>query len=117
MGYDPEIFGPAPGIDPGGYGNDPWRRSHPYGSSLSGGFWCPAPNWTVLKESGYATLKTTSMVMMLFIGGKFFSALFYFKGVAPPEFTMMHIYRGIIPFVLLQLFSIALLCLFPSLVT
>ncbi|MFN2358273.1 MAG: TRAP transporter large permease subunit [Desulfotignum sp.] len=161
-------------------------------------------NWTVLKESAYATLKTTSMVMMLFIGGKFFSAvflsmgggdvvadlligsgmnqwiilfimmfivfimgmfidwaaillvtvpiflpiaielgfdplwfslllcvnlqtsfltppfgyaLFYFKGVAPPEFTMMHIYRGIMPFVLLQLISIAMLCLFPSLVT
>ena len=161
-------------------------------------------NWTVLKESAYATMKTTSMVMMLFIGGKFFSAvflsmgggdvvadlligsgmnqwiilfimmfivfimgmfidwaaillvtvpiflpiaielgfdplwfslllcvnlqtsfltppfgyaLFYFKGVAPPEYTMMHIYRGIIPFVLLQLISIALLCLFPAIVT
>jgi tripartite ATP-independent transporter DctM subunit len=160
--------------------------------------------WIVLKESAYATLKTTSMVMMLFIGGKFFSAvflsmgggdvvadlligsgmnewivlfimmfivfimgmfidwaaillvtvpiflpiaielgfdplwfslllcvnlqtsfltppfgyaLFYFKGVAPSEFTMMHIYRGIVPFVLLQLISIGLLCLFPSLVT
>jgi len=160
--------------------------------------------WTVLKESAYATLKTTSMVMMLFIGGKFFSvvflgmgggdvvadllvgsgmnrwivlfimmfivfimgmfidwaaillvtvpiflpigielgfdplwfslllcvnlqtsfltppfgyALFYFKGVAPSEFTMMHIYRGITPFVLLQLISMAILCLFPSLVT
>lgn len=161
-------------------------------------------NLTVLKESAHATLKTTSMVMMLFIGGKFFStvflsmgggdvvadlligsgmnrwlilafmmfivfimgmfidwaaillitvpifmpiamelefdplwfsllmcvnlqtsflsppfgyALFYFKGVAPEEYTMMHIYKGIIPFVLLQLVSIALLCIFPSLVT
>jgi hypothetical protein len=26
-----------------------------------------------------------------------------FKGVAPPEYTMMHIYRGIMPFVMLQL--------------
>jgi tripartite ATP-independent transporter DctM subunit len=161
-------------------------------------------NWTVLKESAYATMKTTSMVMMLFIGGKFFSAvflsmgggdvvadlligsgmnewivlfimmfivfimgmfidwaaillvtvpiflpiaielgfdplwfslllcvnlqtsfltppfgyaLFYFKGVAPAGYSMMHIYRGIMPFVLLQLISIALLCLFPSLIT
>lgn len=161
-------------------------------------------NWTVLKESAYATMKTTAMVMMLFIGGKFFSAvflsmgggdvvadlligsgmnewivlfimmfivfimgmfidwaaillvtvpiflpiaielgfdplwfslllcvnlqtsfltppfgyaLFYFKGVAPAGFSMMHIYRGIIPFVLLQLISIALLCLFPSIIT
>jgi tripartite ATP-independent transporter DctM subunit len=161
-------------------------------------------NWTVLKESAYATMKTTSMVMMLFIGGKFFSAvflsmgggdvvadlligsgmnewivlfimmfivfimgmfidwaaillvtvpiflpiaielgfdplwfslllcvnlqtsfltppfgyaLFYFKGVAPAGYSMMHIYRGIMPFVLLQLLSIALLCLFPSIIT
>jgi tripartite ATP-independent transporter DctM subunit len=161
-------------------------------------------NWTVLKESAYATMKTTSMVMMLFIGGKFFSAvflsmgggdvvadlligsgmnewivlfimmfivfimgmfidwaaillvtvpiflpiaielgfdplwfslllcvnlqtsfltppfgyaLFYFKGVAPAGYSMMHIYRGIVPFVILQLISIVLLCLFPSIVT
>lgn len=158
----------------------------------------------VLKESAFATLKTTSMVMMLFIGGKFFStvflsmgggdvvadlligsgmnrwtvlaimmlivflmgmfidwaaillvtvpiflpialelgfdplwfsllmcvnlqtsfltppfgyALFYFKGVAPDGFTMMHIYKGIMPFVLLQVVSLAILCLFPAIVT
>jgi tripartite ATP-independent transporter DctM subunit len=160
--------------------------------------------WDVIKHSAFSTMKTTAMVMMLFIGGKFFSsvflsmgggdvvadlligsglnrwvvllimmlivflmgmfidwaaillvtvpifmpiameldfnplwfsmllcvnlqtsfltppfgyALFYFKGVAPPEFTMMHIYRGILPFVLLQLVGIAILVLFPALVT
>jgi tripartite ATP-independent transporter DctM subunit len=161
-------------------------------------------NFTVLKDSAYATLKTTSMVMMLFIGGKLFStvflsmgggdvvadllvgsgmnrwlvllvmmsivflmgmfidwaaillvtvpiflpiaielgfdplwfslllcvnlqtsfltppfgyALFYFKGVAPEGYTMGHIYRGIMPFVLLQVISMAILCLFPAIVT
>ena len=161
-------------------------------------------NFQVLKESAYATLKTTSMVMLLFIGGKFFStvflsmgggdvvadlligsglnrwavlgimmaivflmgmfidwaaillvtvpiflpiaieigfdplwfslllcvnlqtsfltppfgyALFYFKGVAPEGFTMMHIYKGIMPFVLLQVISLIILCLFPAIVT
>lgn len=161
-------------------------------------------NWIVLKESCWATLKTTSMVMMLFIGGKFFStvflsagggdvvadlligsgidrwlvlvimmvivfimgmfidwaaillvtvpifmpiamelefnplwfamllcvnlqtsfltppfgyALFYFKGVAPPEYTMGHIYRGILPFVGLQLVAIGIIIMFPGLVT
>ena len=161
-------------------------------------------NFTVLKESAYATLKTTSMVMMLFIGGTFFStvflsmgggdvvadlligsglnrwlvlvimmsivfimgmfidwaaillvtvpiflpiamelgfdplwfsmllcvnlqtsfltppfgyALFYFKGVAPEGYTMGHIYRGIMPFVLLQILSMVILCLFPAIVT
>ncbi|MFO7749957.1 MAG: TRAP transporter large permease subunit [Desulfobacteraceae bacterium] len=161
-------------------------------------------NWQVLKEASYSTLRTTSMVMMLFIGGKFFStvflsmgggdvvaylligsgmdrwlilglmmlivflmgmfidwaaillvtvpifmpiamelgfdplwfailmcvnlqtsfltppfgyALFYFKGVAPQDFTMMHIYRGILPFVLLQVISIGIIALFPAVVT
>jgi tripartite ATP-independent transporter DctM subunit len=160
--------------------------------------------WTVIRESCFATLKTTSMVMMLFIGGKFFStvflsmgggdvvadvlvgsglnrwvalfimmaivflmgmfidwaaillvtvpifmpiameldfnplwfsllmcvnlqtsfltppfgyALFYFKGVAPEGYTMMHIYRGILPFVLLQLIGLMLIALFPAIVT
>ncbi len=161
-------------------------------------------NWTVLKESAHATMSTTAMVMMLFIGGKFFStvflsmgggdvvadvlvgsgmnrwvvllimmsivflmgmfidwaaillvtvpifmpiameldfnplwcsillcvnlqtsfltppfgyALFYFKGVAPEGYTMGHIYRGIMPFVLLQLIGLVILAIFPSLVT
>jgi tripartite ATP-independent transporter DctM subunit len=160
--------------------------------------------WRVIRESCGATLKTTSMVMMLFIGGKFFSsvflsmgggdvvadvligsglnrwlvllimmaivflmgmfidwaaillvtvpifmpiameldfnplwfailmcvnlqtsfltppfgyALFYFKGVAPAEFTMMHVYRGIIPFVILQLIGLIVISLVPSLTT
>jgi len=161
-------------------------------------------SWTVLKESAHATMATTSMVMMLFIGGKFFStvflsmgggdvvadvlvgsglskwtilmimmgivflmgmfidwaaillvtvpifmpiaseigfdplwfsillcvnlqtsfltppfgyALFYFKGVAPEGFTMGHIYRGILPFVGLQIVGLIILGLFPPIVT
>jgi tripartite ATP-independent transporter DctM subunit len=161
-------------------------------------------NWEVLKQASYATLKTTAMVMMLFVGGKFFStvflsmgggdvvadlmigaglnrwvvltimmlmvffmgmfidwaaillitvpifmpivmelefnplwfsllmcvnlqtsfvtppfgyALFYFAGVAPEGYTMMHIYRGIMPFVLLQLIGLAILGFFPALIT
>ena len=160
--------------------------------------------WNVIKESSHATLKTTAMVMMLFIGGKLFStvflsmgggdvvadlligsglnrwtvllimmaivflmgmfidwaaillvtvpifmpiameldfnplwfsllmcvnlqtsfltppfgyALFYFKGVAPEGYSMMHIYKGILPFVFLQIIGLVLLCIFPSIVT
>lgn len=160
--------------------------------------------WTVLKESAYATMSTTAMVMMLFIGGKFFStvflsmgggdvvadvlvgsgldkwtvllimmsivflmgmfidwaaillvtvpifmpiameigfdplwfsillcvnlqtsfltppfgyALFYFKGVAPEGYTMTHVYKGIVPFVLLQILGMLILVVFPQLVT
>ncbi|PSL15708.1 TRAP transporter large permease subunit [Shimia abyssi] len=44
-------------------------------------------------------------------------ALFYLKGVCPPEISLMHIYRGIIPFVLLQLTGLALVFLWPTLAT
>ncbi|MDQ5910971.1 MAG: hypothetical protein QG599_3068 [Pseudomonadota bacterium] len=44
-------------------------------------------------------------------------SLFYLKGVVPPEISMGHIYRGIIPFVLLQL-GVLLACFFwPVLIT
>ena len=33
-------------------------------------------NWSVIREASFSTLKTTSMVMMLFIGGKLFSTVF-----------------------------------------
>ncbi|MCP3986206.1 MAG: TRAP transporter large permease subunit [bacterium] len=44
-------------------------------------------------------------------------ALFYLKGVAPPGIELGHIYRGIVPFVLLQLLGLAALFVWPELVT
>jgi tripartite ATP-independent transporter DctM subunit len=44
-------------------------------------------------------------------------ALFYLQGVAPPGVELDHLYRGVIPFVLLQLLGIGILFLFPDLVT
>ena len=44
-------------------------------------------------------------------------ALFYLKGVCPPEIRLSHIYRGIIPFVLLQLAGLTIVFLFPWLAT
>ena len=161
-------------------------------------------NWKVMKEASISTYKTTAMIMMLFIGGKFFStvflsigggdvvadfllggnlnryavlaimmaivffmgmfidwaaillvtvpiftpiameldfnplwfamlmcvnlqtsfltppfgyALFYFKGVAPEGIDIGHIYRGIIPFVGLQLLGLAIMIIFPEIIT
>jgi tripartite ATP-independent transporter DctM subunit len=44
-------------------------------------------------------------------------SLFYVKGVAPPEITTQHIYRGVIPFVIIQLVAVMLTFWFPTLVT
>ncbi|HFC01014.1 MAG TPA: TRAP transporter large permease subunit [Phaeodactylibacter sp.] len=51
-----------------------------------------------------------------FLSPPFGFSLFYLKGVAPPEVTTAHLYRGIIPFVLIQLVFLALVILFPKLV-
>jgi tripartite ATP-independent transporter DctM subunit len=52
-----------------------------------------------------------------FLTPPFGYALFYFKGVAPPEYTMGDIYRGIVPFVGIQLAGLALMVVFPEIVT
>ncbi len=50
-----------------------------------------------------------------FLTPPFGFALFYLRGVAPPEVTTQHIYRGVIPFVGLQLVGLLLLAAFPQL--
>jgi len=44
-------------------------------------------------------------------------ALFYLKGVCPPGVRLLEIYRGVLPFILLQLLGLALVFAFPALTT
>ncbi|WP_298912794.1 TRAP transporter large permease subunit [uncultured Algimonas sp.] len=52
-----------------------------------------------------------------FLTPPFGFALFYLRGVSPPEVTTSHLYRGVVPFIAIQLALIALLIVFPGLVT
>jgi TRAP-type mannitol/chloroaromatic compound transport system permease large subunit len=52
-----------------------------------------------------------------FLTPPFGFALFYLRGVAPPEVTTMHIYRGVVPFVAIQLFMLVVLAMFPAMAT
>jgi TRAP-type mannitol/chloroaromatic compound transport system permease large subunit len=52
-----------------------------------------------------------------FLTPPFGFALFYLRGVAPPEVTTMHIYRGVIPFILIQLLMLVILAYFPAMAT
>ena len=52
-----------------------------------------------------------------FLTPPFGFALFYLRGVAPPEVKTMQIYKGVIPFVLIQLFALTLIALWPGLAT
>ena len=51
-----------------------------------------------------------------FLTPPFGFALFYLRGVAPPEVQTKDIYRGAIPFILLQLLVLVLLIVFPDIV-
>jgi len=52
-----------------------------------------------------------------FLTPPFGFSLFYLKGVTPPEIATTDIYKGIIPFVIIQIIGIAIICLFPGTVT
>lgn len=52
-----------------------------------------------------------------FLTPPFGFALFYLRGVAPKEVTTTDIYRGVIPFILLQLLVVVLIIVFPGIVS
>jgi tripartite ATP-independent transporter DctM subunit len=52
-----------------------------------------------------------------FLTPPFGFALFYLRGVAPPDVTTMHIYRGIVPFVAIQILGLAVVAFWPELAT
>ncbi len=52
-----------------------------------------------------------------FLTPPFGFALFYLRGVAPPEVTTGQIYRGVIPFVGIQIAALVILAIFPEIVT
>ncbi len=74
-----------------------------------------------LGEGGPVLFMTWFIIMMSvnlqtsFLTPPFGFTLFYMKGTVPKEITMAHIYRGIIPFVILQVIGLALVIAFPEL--
>jgi tripartite ATP-independent transporter DctM subunit len=52
-----------------------------------------------------------------FLTPPFGFALFYLRGVAPPEVTTMQIYRGIVPFVSIQILGLCIVAYWPGLAT
>jgi tripartite ATP-independent transporter DctM subunit len=52
-----------------------------------------------------------------FLTPPFGFALFYLRGVAPPELKTQSIYKGVIPFILIQVFVLIMLSIWPELAT
>ena len=65
----------------------------------------------------WVTIMIAVNLQTSFLTPPFGFALFYLRGVAPPSVTTQHIYRGIIPFVGIQVAGLAILWFFPSIVT
>ena len=65
----------------------------------------------------WVTIMVAVNLQTSFLTPPFGFALFYLRGVAPKEVTTGHIYRGVAPFVLIQVAGLALLYFFPVIVT
>lgn len=65
----------------------------------------------------WVTIMIAVNLQTSFLTPPFGFALFYLRGVAPPSITTGHIYRGVLPFVLIQILGLALLWFFPGVVT
>ncbi len=65
----------------------------------------------------WVTIMIAVNLQTSFLTPPFGFALFYLRGVAPKEITTGHIYRGVTPFVLIQVVGLALLWAFPGIVT
>lgn len=83
----------------------------------------------VLDASGTVNAQLTKQAVLLwfaillsvnmqsaFLTPPFGFALFYMRATVPPEITMSHIYRGIIPFVIIQLAAVVLCMIWPEII-
>jgi len=70
-----------------------------------------------LMHPAWITILIAVNLQTSFITPPFGFALFYLRGVAPPEVTTMDIYRGVVPFVIIQVIGLVLLWNFPIITT
>lgn len=52
-----------------------------------------------------------------FLTPPFGYSLFYFKGASPPQYSIGDVYRGIVPFICLQILGVITICVWPEIVT
>jgi len=75
----------------------------------------------IIDKLGFDTLWFTMLVsvnlQMSFLTPPFGYSLFYYKGIAPQGTELKDIFKGIIPFVVLQMIGLTLCIIFPSIIT
>jgi len=68
-------------------------------------------------DPAWVTIMIAINLQTSFLTPPFGFALFYLRGVAPKTVTTGHIYRGVLPFVGIQVLCLVLLYFFPAIVT
>ena len=75
----------------------------------------------IANELGFNPIWFALLVMVnlqiSFLTPPFAYSIFYLKGITPPEVQTSDIYRGVFPFVGLQIVGLALCIIFPQLIT
>ena len=51
-----------------------------------------------------------------FLSPPFALTIFYLKGIAPPEIKLSHIYRGVVPYMLMMLVAVVIFSIFPEII-
>lgn len=54
------------------------------------------------------------MIQTSYITPPMAPAIFYLRGISPPEITIHHMYKGVIPFIVLQMATLVLAMAFPE---
>jgi TRAP-type mannitol/chloroaromatic compound transport system permease large subunit len=75
------------------------------------------PDGTVMFPPVWVAVMIAMNLQTSFLTPPFGFALFYLRGVAPPEVRTADIYRGVIPFVIMQLLMLGVIAVWPALAT
>ncbi len=74
----------------------------------------------IAREMGYNLVWFSILIctnlQMAFLTPPFGYSLFYLRGIAPPEMTMVHIYKGVVPFIALQWIALILCIFIPDII-
>jgi tripartite ATP-independent transporter DctM subunit len=75
----------------------------------------------ILNAFGFDTLWSSMMIIVMlqtsFMTPPFAHALFYIRGVAPPEVATGSIYKGAVPFIIIIVFMVIMMGFFPEITT
>lgn len=77
------------------------------------------PIFAPLLKAGGVDMVWFCIAMLVVIQTSYLSppmapAIFYFRAISPPEITTMHMYRGVIPFIVLQIITLAIVLTWPQ---